>query len=98
MIKCQDCKQYIFELLDCVSKCAINEDRIGITNMSCPNAEREDGLKECCETCKHYIESKSMVTEDYCAKGKWGNKFSDLPCDLLVEEMKCNDWEGKPNA
>lgn len=92
MILCQNCKHYDFPLPDCISICKIHEDREGITGMSCPDAERADGIKVCCETCKHISIGLSY---DECSKKKWTNGCDSYSTYIELSEMKCDEWEEK---
>lgn len=89
MIKCIDCKHY-----DGMGWCNFVEELVTDGSIrSCIHAERADGLKECCETCKN------LVKDQYeCEKEMWGiyESFSGRPeGHFNFSEMKCGLWEAK---
>lgn len=105
MIKCKDCKHWI---VGCQSsqtgKCQVNECPVTLANdmityswNSCEEAERTDGLVECCATCRH---NKTEWSEEHVGKrthAKCSKKCFDIVVfhDDLWDTFKmlCPEWQ-----
>lgn len=93
MTKCKSCKFYevIKEFGDAFCKNKKNPfERIltkKFNNFGCSLGERADGLKECCETCKHYSNNCGTVG---CSKGII-HIYDDSTFD--VAKMRCDEHE-----
>lgn len=88
MILCKDCKHHSVEAECswCFNPPENEKGEIDYGFNSCPNAERADGLTECCETCKHY----EKFCANYCQKGCFSGIDND---NINLGKMKCNEWQ-----
>lgn len=101
MIRCKDCKWQERTKYKGDSVC-LNSVNEGISpdlqavilapdDFGCTHAERRDGLKECCATCRSHM-------GDMCEKGHW-SECNDKDFFKWMDEkvMKCDDYKSKWN-
>ncbi len=88
MTRCSECKHWIPKKNDnIIGVCEQYDCPIsaigGVTtydDMSCTHAERRDGLKECCATCRHIMNNACL--QGYHCTG-----------NIVLEKMLCPEWQ-----
>ena len=103
MVKCRDCKWWhrlndlgIYGECD-IAECPVKKAGQMITfwDMSCIHGERADGLKECCETCRHGIDIGITNYYARCAKDYFDLNGNGDGVKFEMNKMTCSEWQSR---
>jgi len=88
MVRCKDCKNKFNSPFRNDAPYCGKFNTTMQNDMSCIHGERTDGLRECCETCKHFVEDDSNNVE--CEK-----EIFDYINRAYVAfgALRCDNWQ-----